>query len=363
MAMSIQDSLVEIRALPIPKKLYRFKFHGTGGDLFSIFIMNLLKTIVTFGVYYFWGKVKTRQFVWGQTEFAGDRFGYHGMGLELFLGWMKAAFLFGVIVILDYLLELSSHQFIGAILFWTGITCLIPIAQIGALRYRLSRSSWRGVRFSFRGELRPFFLLSLKGLALTAMTLGVFYPFYECESRAYLISQSRFGTSPFQFKGQPKDLFRIYIRHGIAAIGGIVILAAILFPLRDYMDAHDSSVTDLVGFGLFVPFVLLYGGILLSLTAKRRQFYLNHTWFAGAQFKTTITMSNLLSLYINNLFIFIMTLGLAIPWITVRSRRYDCEHLKLTGALNLSAIHQDAQTETAVGEELSSLLDVDTMPG
>lgn len=362
MPMPIQDSLLETRTLPMPKKLYRLKFHGTGGDLFSIFVMNLLKTILTFGVYYFWGKVKTRQFVWGQTEFAGDRFSYHGTGMELFLGWMKAALLFGGIIVFDNLLGLNSHQFIGAILLWAGITCLIPIAQIGALRYRLTRSSWRGIRFSFRGELRPFFLLSLRGLALSAMTLGVMYPFYECQSRAYLIRKSRFGTAGFQFDGEPKVLFRLCIRHGIAALGGIVILAAIIFPLRDYMDAHSSSVTGIVGFGLFVPFVFLYAGILLSLVVKRRQFYWSHTSFSGARFKTTVTMGNLLSLYMNNLFIFIMTLGLALPWITVRSRRYDCEHLKLIGTLDLATIYQDAQTATAMGEELSGLLDVDAMP-
>lgn len=361
--MPIQDSLLETRTLPMPKKLYRLKFHGTGGDLFSIFVMNLLKTILTFGVYYFWGKVKTRQFVWGQTEFAGDRFSYHGTGMELFLGWVKAALLFGGIIVFGSLLELNSHQFIGAILLWAGLTCLIPIAQIGALRYRLTRSSWRGVQFSFRGALTPFFLLSLKGLALSAVTLGVLYPFYECQSRAYLIGKSRFGTSALRFNGQPEVLFRIYIRHGLAAMGGIAILAATIFPLRDYMDAHGSSVTGIVGFGLFVPFVLLYGGILLSLAVKRRQFYWNHTSFAGAQFKTTVTMSNLLSLHMNNLFLFIMSLGLAFPWITVRSRRYDCEHLTLTGALDLATIYQDAQVATAVGEELSGLLDVDAMPG
>ena len=28
-----------------------------------------------------------------------------------------------------------------------------PIAMVGARRYRLSRTSWRGIRFSFRGRV------------------------------------------------------------------------------------------------------------------------------------------------------------------------------------------------------------------
>ena len=33
-------------------------FHGDGGALFGIYIVNLLLSVLTLGVYYFWGKVK-----------------------------------------------------------------------------------------------------------------------------------------------------------------------------------------------------------------------------------------------------------------------------------------------------------------
>ncbi|ALA60394.1 YjgN family protein [Nitrospira moscoviensis] len=348
---------------PLPKKIFRLAFHGTGGALFGIFIMNVLKTILSLGIYYFWGKVKTRQFVWGQTEFAGDRFGYHGTGKELMFGWVKAAVLFAGIVALQNALGLGGHPFLGVLLLWTGIAFLVPVAQIGTLRYRLSRSSWRGIRFSFRGETKPFLLLSLKMLALTALTLGFGYAYYECATRAYLINHCRFGKAAFAFNGQPRQLFWMYVKHGIVLTVGVVVLLIFTFAGRDLSTSNGLFGAASLGVAMFIPFVLLYGLVLLSIAVRRRRFYWDHTTFAGAQFTTTVTMANLLGLYLTNGLLLLCSLGLAFPWVTVRSRLYDCAHLTLTGALDLDAIEQDAQTAAAVGEELSGFLDVDAMAG
>ena len=71
-------------------------FHGTGGTLFGIHIVNTLLTIVTLGVYYFWAKTRLRRYLFSQTEIEGDRFAYHGTGRELLLGTLKAVLVFGV---------------------------------------------------------------------------------------------------------------------------------------------------------------------------------------------------------------------------------------------------------------------------
>jgi len=360
---SLPDSSSPPNVIQAPERVYNFMFHGTGSVLFSIFILNVLKTITTLGVYYFWGKIKTRQFVWGRMEAAGDRFGYHGTGLELLLGWLKAALLFGTIIATQVVLEFTGHPAIEAMVIWLGFACLVPLAQIGSARYRLSRSSWRGIRFSFRGSVKPFFLLSIRGMILSAVTLGVFVPFYECEARRYLMDHSKLGNVSFGFDGSPKKLLRIYVTHSIAGILGLVCLATVAFMGRDMLSAQEEQTAKAFGIVFFIPFILLYGLITVSLTARRRRFYWDHTYFGTARFKTTVTTGNLLRLYVVNFLLFIVTLGLASPWITVRSRQYDCTHLTLTGALDLDSIRQDVQTATATAEELGGFLDVDAMPG
>ena len=48
-------------------------------------------------------------------------------------------------------------------LLWLLGLLLMPVAMVGARRYRLSRTSWRGIRFSFRGRLRDFVQLFVVG--------------------------------------------------------------------------------------------------------------------------------------------------------------------------------------------------------
>lgn len=71
-------------------------FHGEGGTLFGIYVVNLFLTLITLGIYSFWGRVKVRNYIWGQIEFEGDRLSYHGTAIETLKGWIKAAVFFGV---------------------------------------------------------------------------------------------------------------------------------------------------------------------------------------------------------------------------------------------------------------------------
>jgi len=81
-----------------------------GWLLLGIHIVNVLLTIVTLGVYYFWAKVRVRSYILSQTECAGDRFAYHGTGRELLLGFVKAVLLIGIpFLLLDLGIDLVTR--------------------------------------------------------------------------------------------------------------------------------------------------------------------------------------------------------------------------------------------------------------
>src|SRR5574341_778908 len=81
--------------LPGGPAVRRPSFRGEGGTLFGIHIVNVLFTLATLGWYYFWAKTRTRRFLFSQSEFAGDRFAYHGTGKEILIGTLKAVVIFG----------------------------------------------------------------------------------------------------------------------------------------------------------------------------------------------------------------------------------------------------------------------------
>ncbi len=309
----------------------RFRFHGAGGELFGIFVVNVLLTLLTLGVYSFWAKVKTRQYLWGQTEFAGDRFGFHGTGQELLIGWLKAAALFGALVILTTTLlpmlwDNPMAEAVGQLLLAAGFVVLLPLAIIGSMRYRLSRTSWRGVRFGFQGGYRELLGIMLRSFLLTGLTLGLYFPFYQTNLRRFLAEHSRFGSASFTFHGD-----------GWALLGRYVLTILLTLPTL--------------------------GLAWLWYFAFQRRYYWDHTTLAGGLFRCTVTGWGLFGLYAVNLIIIIASLGLAIPWATVRTKRYEMERLVLQGPGDIEHITQQAQAATPTGEELSGFLDVDALPG
>ena len=190
-----------------PAPATHLAFHGSAGGLFGIQAVNVLFTLLTLGVYYFWGKARVRAYLLGETELEGDRLAYHGTGLELLVGFVKGmAVLFVPIALLTIVPQVygAPEGVAGALsmlLYLLGLV-LVPLAMVGARRYRLSRSSWRGVRFSFRGPAREFVGIFVVGTILTALTLGIYYPVFITRRQAFMISHSYFGSGRFDFDGR-----------------------------------------------------------------------------------------------------------------------------------------------------------------
>lgn len=95
-------------APPLTSSPLRASFHGTGGTLLGMHVVNACLTLLTLGGYHFWAKAKIRRYLFSQTSFAGDRFAYHGTGKELYQGFLKALLVFGI----PYFLLSAAHTFL-----------------------------------------------------------------------------------------------------------------------------------------------------------------------------------------------------------------------------------------------------------
>lgn len=303
-------------------------FHGTGGSLFGIHIVNMFLTVITLGIYYFWGKTKVRNYLWSQTDFAGDRFAYHGTGKELLIGFLKAVLVFGVpfvgLIILPEFLELGeAGKGAATLVFYSMVLFVVPIAMVGARRYRYSRTSWRGIFFSFRGSVKEFIKIFISGSLLSVITFGLYYPFFETKKHGFMVSHSYFGNQKFEFDGSGRDLF-----------GSYLLTLLLIFPT--------------LGFYWF------------WFQAKMHRYFWANTTIGHARFCSTVTGGALLMLTMGNFLLMAFTLGLGLPWVAVRNARFACRYLTLEGPLDLTAIEQEAQVATATGEGLSSFLDMDS---
>jgi len=135
----------------------KFTFHGRSGSYFELQVANWVLTAVTLGIYYPWAKANKLRYLYQKTEFSGSRFTFHGTGKEMFKGFIKAIGLFMLLyaVLIGFALSGDPDLVkIGIGVVYLGTALLIPMALHGSMRYRTSRSSWRGIHFGYRGSLK-----------------------------------------------------------------------------------------------------------------------------------------------------------------------------------------------------------------
>jgi uncharacterized membrane protein YjgN (DUF898 family) len=348
----------------------RLYFYGSGVALFGIHIVNVLLTLLTLGVYYFWGKIRVRRYLMNQTEILGDRFAFHGSGKELLRGWLKAALVFGIPLLLlgtlpPFLEAGPGVQSLAALALYCLVQVFIPVAMVGARRYRLSRTSWRGIRFSFRGPAVEFLRIFIVGSLLSLLTFGLYYPFFEAQRYRFMTVNAYFGSRRFGFDGRSQDLLVLYLLAvlvaGVSVLVTSVVVAAIAAVLAAAASAlsPDSPLHALPVYVFLLPlFLPTLGAVWAWFSARKLRYFWDHTVFGDARFRSTVTGRALFRLRLVNLVLLVLTLGLAWPWVTVRSARFAFRYLTLAGPLDLETIQQEAQEATALGEGLSGFLDV-----
>ncbi|MBL8178667.1 MAG: DUF898 domain-containing protein [Bryobacterales bacterium] len=311
---------------PLPAQAvvpHRFTFHGSGGELLLLYVKTFLLSMITLGIYSFWGRTRIRQFFAENTRFDNVAFAYHGTGLELLIGFGKAL---GVILLLGVqfgVFQLAAGETLGSILggivFVAGMLSLVPLAMVGAWRYRLSRTSLRGIRFSFRGNLIDFCKVYFPGLLLTAITFSIYAPFFWNNVRRYYARNAYYGNARFAYEGEGRDL-----------------LAPWLIGL------------------LLTPFTL--GASMLWFQLQRFNYQWNRTQFQNARFASAVSFGDYFLLHLTNFLLAVFTLGIAMPWVMIRTVRFAFDRVSLNGSLNLQAIAQEFIDSGAAGEGMDTLL-------
>ena len=316
---------------PVDPDAHRLSFHGSGGALFGIYLQNLLLSIVTLGVYSFWGRTRVRQFLWSQTEIAGDRLAYHGKGIELLKGWAVAMGVLTVVYLVTFVaiplalrpsLGSESGTAVGVLVFYALFAVLVPLAVVGARRYRLSRTSWRGIRLSFHGLWPELLKLYVTGFFLMLFTFTLYSPYYRNDLRRFFTVHSHFGSLPFEYDGRGFDLFRKYALNLLLTIPTLGLCWFWYWAMRD-------------------------------------RYYWEHTIVGGARFRSTVTGGGMLGLAVKSLLLILFTAGLGAPWAMVWMQRYRTDTLSVASNLDLAAVEQQAQAATGVGEGFATAFDMD----
>ena len=210
------DPVVDEPAPELAPDGTRLAYDGAAGAAVNIAVSNSLRTLATLGVYRFWGKTRVRRYLWSRVSFLGDRVEYTGTGRELFLGFIAAIVVLGLLG--GSLIGLEIAFGIDHPAYWTaqgvytvGLLFLVFVAEYRARRYRLSRTEWRAIRFAQDGSSLRYALLALGWTAVTVLSLGTTYPVYRTRLQRYRATHTWFGDRRFAFEARAAELMKTWL--------------------------------------------------------------------------------------------------------------------------------------------------------
>jgi uncharacterized membrane protein YjgN (DUF898 family) len=338
------------------------RFTGSGAEYFGIWIVNLLLTIVTVGVYSAWAKVRRLQYFYRHTELAGSSFDFHGNPLKILLGRVVALVM---LFAYNYTVRIQSPwtlAVVGAIAF------AMPWLLRNSFRFRLYNTSWRSVRFHFRGSVgRAYRVFLLYGF-LSLITLYVMAPFMHQRVKAYQHNNTWFGQTQCSFHARAAQFYKVYL----LLLAAMVVFGVVLgfsgigsaFIAISEAQKHGGHAN---AYAVIKALAILYGALILmgiSIGPVFRALITNLIWnnTRVGEHRVECNMSpiGLIWVTFSNLVLVVLTLGLFIPWASVRMAKFQLEAVRLVPAGDLQTF-VDAESDEigAIGEEAASAFDFD----
>ena len=266
------------------------RWDGPTWSLTGLGFLNFFLSVITLGIYGFWGRTEVRKRIWSSIELYGEPLAYTGTGKELFLGFLVV---FGIVLVPVLLLTIgtliafgpkSPAQTVVQLTLGIGFIFLGGVASYRARRYRMSRTAWRGIRGSLEGSSGTYgwatFWTTLLVPLISAILFGIWY-------------LANFGFAAPNLPNQAaQGAFLAANWFWIAALYFILIVGSLLIvPWRT--TKLNRHITNDMAFGsrpftftgsskpLYARFIARWVGVLILFIATPAAIYL---WIGKARF-------------------------------------------------------------------------------
>ncbi len=204
------------------QKITPIVFQGKASEYFGIWIVNLLLSLITFGIYSAWAKVRRKKYFYNNTLIDNVGFDYHANPIAILKGRLVAFVLFAL-----YVYGKGSSPILAGILLLLFFLALPWLIVRGSL-FNARNTSHRGLRFDFVGTVNKAARVFIGLPMLSFITLGFAVPYVAHERSQFLMNNHRFGLSQFDMSRVVKSFYKVYSIVFILPFIGI--LAAIAIP-------------------------------------------------------------------------------------------------------------------------------------
>jgi uncharacterized membrane protein YjgN (DUF898 family) len=343
------------------------RFTGSWREYLPIAATNALLIICTLGIYRFWATARQRRYLWSRTHVIDDCLEWTGTGKEMFLGFLIviaviAPFLLFIHFLFPALIARGKAEAAFGLIFLFEIALLYlgGFARFRALRYRLSRSYWHGIRggsnepgWNYGGEY-------LGRYALVFMTMFIMFPW--AITRLWNSRWNAMSFGPLQFRADlnaeglkrrwallyltPVGLFLVGVAMGVIAASGL-----------NGREAPPFGVMAIVG-AFFVLFYLAIPLATLHWFAKYYRHAARATKLGELEFGFDASTWDWLKLFLGNLGLAVVTLGFGLTYWGYRNWSFMVRHAHLYGAIDVSQLTQSTTHAPREAEGFADAFDV-----
>ena len=357
------------------KEFKYFEFQGNAKEYFRIWIVNIALTVLTFGIYSAWAKVRTHRYMYANTYLNGSNFEYNADPIRILVG--------RIIVFVFYLLFILFGQQLMMFEAAAGIALfafiLSPWLIRQAVSFKLRNTSYRHVPFRYVGKTVDFYAFFLTHSLLNIFTLFLAFPFSYVRFKELVLRNSRYGQGEFSFNGKVQSVYEIYFSI-IGWMTLILITVAIIVSLISGLVMEGTGVENfLSSIGLNIEsggdvspvtngmvtifMVLIYLPLIFGQKGMSDAYFSNyvrnHTTLENAPFRGEMNTFKLAWISISNVFVTILSLGLLYPWTQIRYLKYKLEQTSLACQDYDQFESYGYEQGTTVGEEMVDFFDID----
>ena len=351
-------STVETASLPpASREFHRLSFTGSAGEYFGIWIVNILLTIITLGIYSAWAKVRRNRYFYGNTVLLGRAFDYHAKGMQIFIGRL---IVFGYLVVYNILLAVFP---VAGIILAVVVLFFVPWLIMRGLRFGARVTSYRNIRFDFVGRMGGAFVAFMAGPVIAVLSLGILVPLASRWMYRYIGNNLRYGGRSFATDPRLGEIYKTWLFSALIVILGLLIIGAVVIANLSLLVALIDGTTTVapeLQASLFFLGVIGYIAVFLSFGIAAlfyRAGVRNIAWSATVfddrhALRSDLPRLGYVWVAISNVVVTIVTLGLMRPWAAVRMARYVNVHTAVRFDGDVGEIFASVEQEgSAVGAE------------
>jgi len=373
-----------------PREL-KFTFNGSGTEYFRIWIVNLILSILTLGIYSAWAKVRNKQYFYGNTELEGSTFSYLASPITILKGRLIA-----VGIVIAYSVATSTPIWWVSAIAVLGMLLVSPFFVQRSLMFNARNSAYRNIRFNFSGSFKeaaivfallPILMLVVFGGAgymaesydmwwllsvAFLLALAVIAPYFVYRQKHYFVDNSEYGTSDFTFSAGKGDFLGVWIKlmlWTIVAFVGAAIVAGLVGALLGISvaglggdmesDAAAAAMIPMI-ISIYVIMAIAYLFPFIYYSVHINNLVFNSTSIKGFQLSSDYQILSFGKLVLVNTLLTIVTLGLFRPWAMVRTAQYKADHISVVATEDLDGfVAGEEEHISALGEEVGDFYDLD----